>query len=328
MSHEDIPILVVDDAKFSSAVIAKALRSGGFTNVRFTNNPLQALRSIEKRPADILIADWLMPTMDGLELARRVKQLDDKTDHFTYVMLLTARDDIVAMQQALEQGVDDFLTKANLRGQLLPRVFAAQRIAERQNGLIRTNRALRRKIRTMATSDVVDPVTGLGNMRFTLDRIGDLMRDVEARGGAACLLLVGINNCDLIEQQYDATVLNEVMSGFGTRLRELVRPLDMVTRPERNIFAVAMRHPTIDNCTSTSFRRVFDELYMHAFKTSSGFIPVVVGVSLCAADPGTGLPDAASFLRMGREALSSSYDTGLIAVHRCEAVRQPSTMDG
>jgi PleD family two-component response regulator len=46
MSYEDIPILVVDDAKFSSAIIAKALRSGGFSNVRFTNNPLQALRSL------------------------------------------------------------------------------------------------------------------------------------------------------------------------------------------------------------------------------------------------------------------------------------------
>ena len=59
MSHEDIPILVVDDAKFSSAIIAKALRGGGFSNVRFTNNPLQALRSLEKRPAQILIADSL-----------------------------------------------------------------------------------------------------------------------------------------------------------------------------------------------------------------------------------------------------------------------------
>ena len=88
MSYEDIPILVVDDAKFSSAIIAKALRSGGFGNVRFTNNPLQALRSLEKRPAQILIADWLMPGMDGLELSRRVKKLDETNEHFTYVMLL------------------------------------------------------------------------------------------------------------------------------------------------------------------------------------------------------------------------------------------------
>ena len=75
MSFEDIPILVVDDAKFSSAIIAKALREGGFQNVRFTNNPLQALKSLEKRPAQILIADWLMPGMDGLELVRTLRKV-------------------------------------------------------------------------------------------------------------------------------------------------------------------------------------------------------------------------------------------------------------
>ena len=108
MSYEDIPILVVDDAKFSSTIIAKSLRSGGFNNVRFTNNPLQALRSLEKRPAQILIADWLMPNMDGLELTRRVKKLDETSEHFTYVMLLTARDDFEAMNHEFDEGVDDF----------------------------------------------------------------------------------------------------------------------------------------------------------------------------------------------------------------------------
>jgi diguanylate cyclase (GGDEF)-like protein len=316
MSYEDIPILVVDDAKFSSAIIAKALRSGGFSNVRFTNNPLQALRSAEKRPAQIMIADWLMPSMDGLELTRRIKKLDVAIGHFTYVMLLTARDDIQAMNEAFQEGVDDFLNKANLRGQLLPRVFSAQRIAERQNELIRTNRLLRKKVRELTTTDLVDPVTGLGNMKFTLERIRNVTREVDARGGAACLLLVGINNLDVIESQYDRAVVDELMSGVSAKMRQLVRPLDVVTRPEANMFAVSMLQSNIENCTSASFRRVFDNLYMHSFKTSEGFIPVVVGVSLVAADPATGLPDPKTFMRTGFEALSQSFDTGIITVLR------------
>jgi len=324
MSHEDIPILVVDDAKFSSAIIAKALRSGGFSNVRFTNNPLQALRSVEKRPAQILIADWLMPSMDGLELTRRIKKLDETSGHFTYVMLLTARDDIQAMHEAFKEGVDDFLNKADLRGQLLPRVFAAQRLAERQNELLRTNKLLRRKVRELTTTDLVDPVTGLGNMKFTLDRIGALSKEVEARGGAACILLVGINNLDVIEKQYDKAVIDELMSGISAKLRQLVRPLDVVTRPEANMFAVTMLQPDIDNCTSSSFRRIFDNLYMHSFKTSEGFIPVVVGVSLVAADARTTVPDARTFMRTAYDALTRSFDTGIITVVRYgERVESP-----
>jgi PleD family two-component response regulator len=223
MSYEDIPILVVDDAKFSSAIIAKALRGGGFSNVRFTNNPLQALRSLEKRPAQILIADWLMPSMDGLELSRRVKKLDEANEHFTYVMLLTARDDMEAMNDAFDEGVDDFLNKANLRAQLLPRVIAAQRIASRQNQLLRTNKLLRKKIRELQTTDLVDPVTGLGNLKFTFERIGDTIKHAETRGGAACLLLVGINNLEVIQEQYEQAIVDELMSGIGAKVRQLVR---------------------------------------------------------------------------------------------------------
>ena len=314
MSNEDIPILVVDDAKFSSAIIAKSLRSGGFTNVRFTNNPLQALRSLEKRPAQILIADWLMPSMDGLELTRRVKRLDESNQHFTYVMLLTARDDLEAMNKAFEEGVDDFLNKGNLRAQLLPRVISAQRLAGRQNDLLRTNKLLRKKIRELQTTDLVDPVTGLGNLKFTLDRLTDTIKHAETRGGAACLLLVGINNLEVIQEQYDPDVIDELMSGIGAKVRQLVRPLDVVTRPEANMFAVITLQPDLANCTSQSFRRIFDNLYMHSFKTSEAYIPVVVGVSISAADATTGFPHPKAFMRHAYQGLTRSFDTGIITV--------------
>lgn len=314
MSHEDTSILVVDDAKFSSAIIAKALRSGGFNNVRFTNNPLQALRSLEKRPAQILIADWLMPSMDGIELTRRVKKLDETTDHFTYVMLLNARDDFEPIEDAFNQGVDDFMNKAHLRAQLLPRVVAAERIAERQNEAMKTNRLLRRKIRELQTTDLVDPVTGLGNRKFTLERIAAVTKQAETRGGTACLLLVGINNLQVIQDQYDQMVIDELMSGIGLKVRTMVRPLDLVTRPEANMFAILMLQKDIESCTSGAFRRVFDNLYMHSFKTSEGFIPVVVGVSICAANTMTGFPDAKGFMKFAYDGLVNSFDTGTICV--------------
>ncbi len=324
MSYEDIPILVVDDAKFSSAIIAKALRGGGFTNVRFTNNPLQALRSLEKRPAQILIADWLMPSMDGLELTRRVKKLDESSEHFTYVMLLTARDDFEAMNKAFDDGVDDFLNKAHLRAQLLPRVVAAQRIAARQNELLRTNRLLRKKIRDLQTTDLVDPVTGLGNLKFSLERIADTTKQAEARGGAACLLLVGINNLDVIEEQYDKPIVDELISGIGAKVRQLVRPLDVVTRPEANMFAVITLQASLENCTSQSFRRIFDNLYMHSFKTSEGYIPVVVGVSISAADASTGFPHPKGLMQHAYEGLTRSFATGVIAVRQFDPGALPS----
>ena len=314
MADEDIPILVVDDAKFSSAIIAKVLRGGGYTNVRFTNNPLQALRSLEKRPAQILIADWLMPSMDGVELTRRIKELDEKTDHYTYVMLLTARDDPEEMQAAFEDGVDDFLNKGNIRAHLLSRVQSAERISARQNRLLSDNKTLRKTINELRTTDLVDPVTGLGNRKFAVDRIDELLRQAEARGGAACLLMVGVNNLAVVQEQYEPAVVDELMGGIGAKIRGLVRPLDVVTRPSNNAFTVITHQPNLENCTSQSFRRIFDSLYMHSFKTSEGYIPVVVGVSICAADQSTGFPSAGTFMDLGMVGLERSFEAGIIHV--------------
>jgi len=83
--------------------------------------------------------------------------------------------------------------------------------------------------------------------------------------------------------------------------------------------------PDIENCTSTSFRRIFDNLYMHSFKTSEGFIPVVVGVSLVAADTRTTIPDPRTFMRTAYDALTRSFDTGIITVVRYrERIESPA----
>lgn len=314
MSDSDIPILVVDDAKFSSAIIAKVLRTGGFSNVRFNNNPLEALRSIEKRPAQIIIADWLMPSMDGIELARRIKKLDESQDHFSYVMLMTARDDYEALEKAFAAGVDDFMNKAHLRTQLLPRVVAADRITTRQNELMKSNKLLSRKVKELQTTDLVDPVTGLGNLKFTMERLDATLRESETRGGAACLLLVGVNNLEVIKNQYEPGSIDELMSGISAKIRQLVRPLDIVTRPEPNIFAVTTLQENLKNCTSQSFRRIFDSLYMHSFKTSEGYIPVVVGVSITAADASTGHPRGRELMEFAYRGLTRSFETGIISV--------------
>ena len=80
------------------------------------------------------------------------------------------------------------------------------------------------------------------------------------------------------------------------------------------MFAVTMLQPDLNSFTSTSFRRVFDNLYMQSFKTSEGFIPVVVGVSLTAADASTGLPDAKVLMRSAYDTLVQSYETGVICM--------------
>ena len=104
-----LPLLVVDDARFSRAIITKSLKGAGFRDVRFAASGPEALSQLEERPADIVISDWIMPGMDGLELTRKVREMDDILDHFTYVMLMSGEAESAIVTQAFEEGVDDFV---------------------------------------------------------------------------------------------------------------------------------------------------------------------------------------------------------------------------
>ena len=137
MSSSDLPILVVDDAKFSTTVITRNLKAGGYTNISHAVCAKDAIIIQQENPASIIIADWLMPEMDGLEMTKRIRQMEEASNRYTYVIMLTARDGIDALKHAFDEGVDDFVNKAAMQQQLLPRVFAAERLVNNQNRLLR-----------------------------------------------------------------------------------------------------------------------------------------------------------------------------------------------
>ena len=62
----------------------------------------------------MLLADWLMPEMDGLELTGRVRQLDEMAEHYTYIILLTGKEGENVLTEAFDRGVDDFISKTSM----------------------------------------------------------------------------------------------------------------------------------------------------------------------------------------------------------------------
>ena len=127
---------MVDDAKFSSTVVNRAFKNAGCRDIRVANDAPAALREMQSRAVSVLIADWLMPEMDGLELTDQVRQLDEQSGPYTYIVLLTAKESVNALTEAFDRGVDDFINKSDMSKQLLPRVFAADRLACRHNSLL------------------------------------------------------------------------------------------------------------------------------------------------------------------------------------------------
>jgi sigma-B regulation protein RsbU (phosphoserine phosphatase) len=312
MPVPELSILIVDDAKFSSAVVRRTLSSAGYQDIRNENSATEALKSLEQRPADIIIADWLMPEMDGLELTSRVRQQDEAINRYTYVVLLTAREGAGALQEAFEQGVDDFINKSFMNEQLLHRVYAGERLVLMQNRLLNDNQRLLDAYARLKKQSIIDPLTGYGNRQYGIRRLEDALRHTRSRGGAACLLLMRIDNLHDLENKPGSGLAKQVLLAFSRRLKQLVRPMDILARMGPDLFCVITHQPDMGRCSPGSFRRLQEGLNHRAYKTGAGFIRLEVSISLCAAGEGdeTG---AEQMVARASEGLGRSREMGRIA---------------
>lgn len=316
MPNTNLPIMIVDDAKFSGAVIGRTLKSAGFKDIRTASSAQQALTMLESRPVSVLIADWLMPEMDGLELAGKVREHDQANNHFTYVILLTAKEGNQALVEAFDSGVDDFINKSVMTQQLLPRIFAADRLSELHNKLLNENQLLTDSNQRLRKNMLIDPLTGLGNAQLAIDRLDVTIKQVKSRGGAACLLVTSIQNYQELMAEHGKNIMRELIIATGQRIRQLTRPLDTVARLSNEEFAVVTYQPDRHQASASTYRRVFDGLNIKALKTSKGFISIKAAMCMSAADEETGFPLAEKMLAITQQQLPTAKETNRLLVVR------------
>lgn len=295
MANSDLSILIVDDTKFSAAVVGRTISKAGYEDLRHASSAHDALRQMEERPAQILVADWLMPEMDGLELTRRVRQLDEAGNRYTYVILLTAKEGVSALQEAFDEGVDDFISKSVMNQQLLHRILAADRLVSIQNRVLTENQRLLDHLSRLKKQTTLDPLTGFGNGQYVRKRLDDALRQAASRGGAACLLLLRIEELAELERRLGKPLSQQLVLAFSRRLKQMVRPLDILGRLGPDLFCVITHQPDLARCTPGSFRRLHEGMNHRAFKTAGGFHSIEVSISLCASDSRDGASNEAMF---------------------------------
>jgi two-component system OmpR family response regulator len=116
-----LEILVIEDDELARALLSDRLSSRGF-QVTQAADGREALSLTEKHTFGVLLVDWQMPEMDGIELTQ---QLRAKGMHDTCVIMLTARDGDVDYEQGYLAGVDDYLSKKVRDVELLARIHSA-----------------------------------------------------------------------------------------------------------------------------------------------------------------------------------------------------------
>jgi DNA-binding response OmpR family regulator len=121
-----VKILAVEDDAVARAVLRQALLRLGHEVVE-AKDGAEALQVLEKEPVRLIVSDWMMPGLDGLGLCRAVRNRLDAD--YVYFILLTSREaDVDNQREAIEAGVDDFLTKPLDLQEIWMRLRVAERI--------------------------------------------------------------------------------------------------------------------------------------------------------------------------------------------------------
>ena len=118
-------ILIAEDDATSRLILQSTFQKAGH-EVMVTEDGQQAWKVWKENFCPVVISDWLMPGLNGLELCGEIRKTADVG--YTYIILLTAHGGKANYLEAMEAGVDDFITKPADKEQLLARLHVAERI--------------------------------------------------------------------------------------------------------------------------------------------------------------------------------------------------------
>ncbi len=134
-------ILVADDDRLTRTLVEKSLEGQKY-EITLASNGNQAWETIQKDHPDIILLDWVMPGLDGLEICQRLQTAENK--RFVYIILLTANNHIEDILKGLDAGANDYITKPFNFQELKSRLAVGVRVSEYQNLLLKMNDVLRR----------------------------------------------------------------------------------------------------------------------------------------------------------------------------------------
>jgi two-component system response regulator MprA len=137
-------VLIVDDDQRLLRMLRRTLTYEGLDVVTAVNGQ-EGLDQVHAHRPDVIVLDWLMPEMDGIEMVKVLREEDNRT----MVLMLTARDAIENRVEGLESGADDYLVKP----------FAPEELVARVRALLRRSEAAREKEALSYADLTLDPLT-------------------------------------------------------------------------------------------------------------------------------------------------------------------------
>ncbi len=224
-------VLIADDDPMFRRILQRWLENWGY-QVIVAEDGTRAWEILqEERPPELVILDWVMPGVDGVELCRRVRERQRAP--YQYILVVTAKDDRQDVINGLEAGADDYLTKPFDKGELRARLRVGNRILTLQDDLIQA----RDELRFQATHDVL---TGIWNRAAILDLLHRELERADRSHGSTGVLMIDLDHFKAINDTYGHLVGDLVLRETAQSIVRVVRAYDFLGRYGGEEFLVVL----------------------------------------------------------------------------------------
>ncbi len=213
-------ILIVDDDGVHRTLLQLQLANLGY-DVVIAQDGQAAWELLQAEPIQFVITDWVMPYLDGPQLARRIRAADQP--FYTYIILLSVRADRSNIIDGLDSGVDDYLVKPCDPRELNLRIKIGMRILNLESRL----RESRDELERLATHD---SLTELLNRRAIYDYAAVEVARAARELLPISLVLLDIDHFKCINDQYGHPVGDRALRLVTDTILQSIRPYDRAGR--------------------------------------------------------------------------------------------------
>ncbi|MFE1744341.1 response regulator [Coleofasciculus sp. H7-2] len=232
-------ILMIDDDPSVRLVVKNSLQLLGHEVIVAANGEEGLMKAKQLRP-HLIICDWMMPVINGLEVCRQVKS--DPELSLTFFILLTIRGDVKDRVEGLDTGADEYLPKPIDMSELRARVGAGlrsqrltQELSEANQALRQANQQLTARNELLESLSLTDQLTGLLNRRAMDQALPHMLRQVGTRDANTryrylCVFLIDVDHFKQVNDTYGHTVGDCVLQAIAGRLQSNARPSSLLYR--------------------------------------------------------------------------------------------------
>ena len=296
--EKDLQVLVVDDSSVYRKLITDTLFYQPYS-LLIAKSANEALELFAKHAPPIVLTDWMMPDLTGLELCQRIRS--DSQSSYTYVILLTSMTEKDSVVKGLEAGADDYLTKPFDPGELQARLAVGSRI-------IRLHRQIEAKNQQLEETSRIDPLTGIPNHRAVQEWATWQLKGAAQNGFPVWVVLADVDGFQKLNDEHGREAGDAVLKDFAQIMRDNSRSSDICGRVSDDEFVFILTHVSKEEIGATL------ERYRHAFEQHK-FAFEGHGVTATASFGAVGFagmeaPEFAALVRHADKALFSAKQAG------------------